>query len=484
MKRTLIALLSIGLCLSSVAGCKEAGTPSPSSTPTTVSTSSESESTQPNGELDWQIGSDTPSSFVASGGSTLSGQGTTVSKSSGNGTTQGPHATVNPEKNYETTIWTSGDEPYLMQAILEFQKNNKNVKVMPVNAANRTVSALKTAMAAKNAPDMVLMDQVYIGTLGQQGLTYDLARFGAGGLKSKYIPSCWNAVTNGNTVYGLPFSGNVLIMVYNKSVFSAAGVQIPKTYDELRNVSRTIKSVTGKPAFLPAVIALDNTNDANYSAFFFATWLWRNGGELISSDGKKAVFNSDAGVKAAEQIVDLLKDGTATRSGGEADVYNGNIGMIQLGTWVTQYMTGPNKQGDLGVFMLPELKAGVPQYSGLGLGALCITTSCKAPEAAYKFLEFYSTSMKYQIQSTRDKYNTICGMPSLVGGKDQPEYNSDVWKTFFDQFEVAKARPTVDGWEYIEVSIARALTRIAEGKDAREQLNAAVEEANRILARN
>ena len=100
MKRTLIALLSIGLCLSSVAGCKEAGTPSPSSTPTTVSTSSESESTQPNGELDWQIGSDTPSSFVASGGSTLSGQGTTVSKSSGNGTTQGPHATVNPEKNY------------------------------------------------------------------------------------------------------------------------------------------------------------------------------------------------------------------------------------------------------------------------------------------------------------------------------------------------------------------------------------------------
>ena len=393
-------------------------------------------------------------------------------------------AKLDEDQKYKVTIWTSGEEAHLLSAILEFQRKNKNITVNPVNAANRSISALKTAMAAGNAPDIVLMDQVYIGSMGEQGLSVDLSRLGAQKLKSKYISSCWDAVVNGNKIYGLPFSGNVLIMVYNKTVFEAAGVSVPNTYSEFKEVSKKIKSLTGKYAFLPAIIKPDNTSDVNFSAFFFSTWLWRNGGELLTDDGKKAAFNSEAGVRAAEQIVDLLKDGTATREGGEADVYNGNIGMVQLGTWVTQYMEGPNKTGDIGVFMLPELKSGVPRYSGLGLGALCITSNCKEPAAAYKFIEFYSTSMKYQKQSAIDKYNNITGMPSLVGAENEPEYSNPVWQTFFEQFKLAKARPTVDGWEYIELSIARALTAIADGKDAREQLNAAAKEANRILERS
>ena len=95
----------------------------------------------------------------------------------------------------------------------------------------------------------------------------------------------------------------------------------------------------------------------------------------------------------------------------------------------------------------------MPRYSGLGLYSLALPNkitaagndSAKQEEAmakaqhAYNFIEFYATSLEYQLMYC----NSTLLMPSLKAGEGQGEFKGDYWTKAYEQLRTSKFRPAL-----------------------------------------
>jgi len=135
----------------------------------------------------------------------------------------------------------------------------------------------------------------------------------------------WEGVTIDGNIYGVPIVFNTLHLMYNSDVFAEYGVDVPDNYDEVIDICNTI--------------GLDNPDfDNPYTINLSAGWAWEIeffqmirafGGDYLDDDNMP-IFNSEAGVNAANKLVEV------------ADACMGDVGYsfgnndievaIQLGT--------------------------------------------------------------------------------------------------------------------------------------------------------
>lgn len=105
--------------------------------------------------------------------------------------------------------------------------------------------------------------------------------------------------TNNGKLYGIPVMTEREIVYYNKDMFEKAGVQIPKTLDELTEAARKLndsaKGIAG--------IAIRGKGPAAVTQF--SGFLRAFGGDFIK-DGK-AVFNTPEAIQAFKYYGDLLR---------------------------------------------------------------------------------------------------------------------------------------------------------------------------------
>ena len=118
---------------------------------------------------------------------------------------------------------------------------------------------------------------------------------------SSYNTGIASIVTDPSTgkIYGVPQNGYALALLYNRKLFTAAGLnpdKPPATWDEFRSAAKalTTSSVAGYAE--PSI--------SNQGGWRFTNWMYSGGGDMQSSDGKKATFNSDKGVA----VLQLLKN--------------------------------------------------------------------------------------------------------------------------------------------------------------------------------
>jgi ABC-type glycerol-3-phosphate transport system substrate-binding protein len=129
------------------------------------------------------------------------------------------------------------------------------------------------------------------------GLTKDqLADFVPALLDDNSLP-----VNGKKTLVSWPFSKSDALLYYDPDILAAAGVAVPKTWEELRTALNTVKAKT-------SATPMSYTPDVYY---FFLPYLWSQGGEALSSDLTKAAFNTPEGLAALQYQVDLaLNDKT------------------------------------------------------------------------------------------------------------------------------------------------------------------------------
>lgn len=341
---------------------------------------------------------------------------------------------------------------------------------------------LEQQIMAGTAPDMVRMDHVYITTLGQKGLVFDLQEKwqATDELSERFIPSTWEACSSGDAVYGIPFDANTIIFGAKTSALQQAGVSIPTNYEELRMVGAEMRNSSAEqmPYFLP----IDGLSSAFSITPYFMTWLWRLGGDLLNEDLTKATFNDpDTGVKALQMMLQLKEDGILATDAHE----DGKTAMSDYGTWWMQGFTE-----DMEFSLQPALKDGGPRYSGLGVYGLAIVTTAKEPQAAYEFAvhlatEQNSVTKQHYVYNYCRNHNLIPALKdaaktSEIWNADSIE--GDFWRTSIQQLELSKYRPAVPCWPEIEEALTSAIYCAWLGEKTPQQaLDDAAEIANRLL---
>jgi raffinose/stachyose/melibiose transport system substrate-binding protein len=144
-----------------------------------------------------------------------------------------------------------------------FSKSHPGITLELEMVPNDSLTVLKTRFASGNSPDIVqLQSYSQIFEFAKAGYLLDLTREP---VIAKVIEDSKASVTYNGKVYALPMDFAGIGIIYNKKIFNKYGLKPPKTYSELKQVARTLKS--------KGITPFAGLLKANWSAGHFITLL-------------------------------------------------------------------------------------------------------------------------------------------------------------------------------------------------------------------
>ena len=158
----------------------------------------------------------------------------------------------------EVVVWTlqmGTFSDYMNGIIKEYETQNPNIKIkwidVPFSEGEKRTLA---SILSNNPPDLVNLNPDFSSILAQKGALEEipeekLAEFNKDVVKSlKYQ----------DKLYAVPWYATSAVTIYNKSLFNKSGIgRLPKTFDELSDISKTVKLKTGTFAYFPTITEND-----------------------------------------------------------------------------------------------------------------------------------------------------------------------------------------------------------------------------------
>lgn len=300
----------------------------------------------------------------------------------------------------------------------------------------------------KTRPDVAIIDHVYVQALARDNQILNLKNEGAEELKSKYPEALYNANAYNDGVYALPMSANTVVLMVNKDMLTKCGVaKVPTTFEELIAACEKV-SAAGEIAFAQP--------KNSFAAMEFAAYVSRNGGELISADGKTAKFDDVKVVKALQDWKALSKY-VNTNEYEEGKFYNGKVAFVEMGSWSLPKVTGSSKLFDCGFYEMVTIDAELPNYSGLGLYSLCVARKTRDKDLAVALAKFLSTDKTVQLAFNKEKKLFPVTNEALA---DDYYTQDDAFKVFASQLNKVTPRPATPVWQSMESAIVNMLFEV------------------------
>ena len=316
----------------------------------------------------------------------------------------------------EITFWhaMNGDLEKTLQSLTdEFTTQNPNIKVTLQNQSSYQDLQQKITATVASPKDLPTLTQAYPDWMFnpiKDGLVTDLTPYVENEtLKfddyEDILPSFREATTIDGKIYAMPFNKSTEVLWYNKTIFDELGLTVPTNYDELVEVSKTIKEKKG------IVGAGFDSLNTYYTTF-------------LKSEGKSFDNNFDVTSKESEKAVNYYLEGVKEgyfRIAGTDKYLSGPFGNGTVAMYVGSN-AGENfvKQGvdgklEIGVAPYPT-KASLQQGTDLYVFS---SATAEQKTAAYEYLKFL-TSKESQI-----KWASATGyVPVRQSALDSEEYKN------------------------------------------------------------
>lgn len=400
---------------------------------------------------------------------------------------------ADPKADVKLTWWTGQDadaEKILEKLAADFHTLHPNVTIDVSPGASTTddlLQKMSAGFASDQYPDVSYAYGSWASELASSGRTLDISKQVADpAVKWGELPEAGRktAVVDGRTI-GFPALVDNLTLMYNKTVFDRAGVAYPTndwTWDQFRAAAKqlTDKS-TNTYGFGFSVSGSEDT-----------TWhlwplLWQAGGSILSPDGKKSAFDSDAGVRALDLLRGMAVDDKSVYLDQTDEKYgplfvNNRIGMIISGPWqLYDLVQGKTKYG---VAFLPAFNGQHTTVAGPDVWALLDHKDANRAYWAYQLTKWL-TDPEQDAQ-----FNLALGnLPLRASEQSLPAYAQfqkdypgvDVMVANF--VNATQARPTVAGYVGLSEAIGKAISKVMQGAaGTKEALDAAAKKADAALA--
>lgn len=256
---------------------------------------------------------------------------------------------INAEEKVELTfhypVGVGGDLALLIENLSsEFTKENPNIVINPVFCGNSTETMTKTVAAINggNAPDFAILGNSELYSLLHLEAIMPLDDLIAADPDGQdYINDFWPAFMQNSyyegKIYSIPFQRSTIIMYYNKDAFRAAGLDPdspPTTWEELSDYAQklTVRDNAGNVTQWGIQIS---TNDP-FTFSPFALQNSENGENLMTRDGKTAMFDTPGNVDALQFLVDLsqkykaMPEGVIVWADSTSNFMAGNAAMLYM----------------------------------------------------------------------------------------------------------------------------------------------------------
>jgi multiple sugar transport system substrate-binding protein len=317
-------------------------------------------------------------------------------------------------------------EPVWKRTIAEFEAANPGIRIDPVLVARKDHwTKFVAAAQAKQAPCIVSVD---LTTAAYNGYLMPLDKFwGAESpeFRGAYSDAILAAAKWKGQLYGLPIWGGTYAEIYNRDLVVKAGLDPnlpPRTFAEYAQWGTKL---TGSDQWAMAVLG----GKTDTTTRVLLTWIWANGGEAFNGDMSEATFaKNPRSLEAIKLYLGFAGKGgiaapapTTTNYLEQTNLFaQGKIASMRNAYWSIAKVVGDNPSMQGKMFVAPN-PANVPNAPTLAtMTASSISSSCRYPEAAWKFIKF-DAERKWAIQRAK----VANWMPMRNDLADDPEIKAD-----------------------------------------------------------
>ena len=309
------------------------------------------------------------------------------------------------------SLWTWSPITRTAEKMIDaFEKANPDITIdyTNYNYNPEYLQALSAASASDNLADIVGLQP---GSLTQTYSDYliDLSDYAKAEWGDDWT-SVYDNVTQSQLQLGnkdgddghyiLPIETQDIYVEYNKTLFEQLGLKVPTTYDELVEVSKTLRDNGYAPLFFGGADGWQHVNLLLMCTSQISDTLFdecQNGEKAWTCDEMKQAMTN------YKKLFDdgVMQDGSLSStsySDGTTLFLAGQAGMMLLGSWWAQEYTSEDVSDavanwDYDYFYLPALEEGLSDSKAIGgvdFG-YGITKNCENPDLAWKALVSFAT---------------------------------------------------------------------------------------------
>jgi sn-glycerol 3-phosphate transport system substrate-binding protein len=374
--------------------------------------------------------------------------------------------------------------------VADFNKSHSDIQVTPTYTGNYdvTLQKIQAGKLAGTLPDVAVTEissAPMLATLGAaQPLDDLIATAGGEQFLGRFWPSMLFNCRYDGKVYGIPFQRSTPVMYYNKDAFAAAGLdpeKPPQTWDDLISTAQKLTVREGDRTTRWGVeLPLEAFN------WFYYAVTYSNGGQTLSADGTKVLWDQPKNLEALQFWYDLVNKYKVTPpytpwNDGPQEFAAGKTAIVWHSTGSQAFMR-QNVKFRWGLGRIPKnTQFGPPSGGG---NMLLYATDPGRRKAAWTFMTWLSDAPQAARWSIASGY-----LATNIASWDRPEMQAlikdhpEVLVTK-EQLPDAKAEPTSAKYaparDILNSLIKDVLANKAPLKSATEQ---AVASANAAMAR-
>ncbi|TLM81258.1 extracellular solute-binding protein [Pseudarthrobacter sp. NamE2] len=355
------------------------------------------------------------------------------------------------------SMWYLSGEPNqttMQKAVDTFNSANPDNKIAVTYFQNDAYKTkIKTAIGAGQAPTIIYgWGGGTLKTYAEANQVDDLTSWFDENpdLKEKFFPASFGAATVNGKIYALPNQYVApIVLFYNKELFEKAGVQPPKTWDDVMSLVKTFNDMGVAPFSLGG--------QSRWTSMMWLEYLLdRIGGHEVFNaifEGKPNAWLDPAVIETGTKIQELvsaegfIKGFSSIAADSNADqalLFTGKAAMMLHGSWTYGAMKkgGQNfvQDGKLGFVQFPTVPGGKGDpKNGVGNPAQYMSISSKATEqekeSAKKFFKDGILT-----ETVIDTYISSGSVPIVNGIEDKLNTSED--KDFLNfVYDLAKNAP-------------------------------------------
>ena len=378
---------------------------------------------------------------------------------------------------------------FYQQRLDAFNKANAgaiavDLKVIPRGGGNDYEQKVNMGAAAGDLPDIIDMDGPYVANFAYSKLLQpldDMIDKNSDWFKD-YVPAMLEQGTYDGKLYTVGAMESSVGIYFNKKMLAEYGIAEPATsvekawtFDEFVSILDQLKQKL--PADVYPLVGLGGTVN-EWLTYMGAPFVWSNGGDLISPDGRAAegYLNGAPTIEALTRIQELFTKGYTVNNPGEYAFQRGKAAMTISGPWEVVNMQS-----------YPDLEWGLAPYpvfkthsSPTGSWCWGIAASSQHPKEALEVLKWLTNR-----ESSVGLSNAVGMLPTAKSAyQDLPKFSSLPLSVFMEQqLNGAHARPRTPAYPTLTQEFAQAWYDIIMGKDVKTALNEATAKVDRYIKR-
>jgi multiple sugar transport system substrate-binding protein len=393
----------------------------------------------------------------------------------------------------QITIWhgqTDAAAKSIEKLVTQFNQGHPEIKVNiepGAATADGMLPKLTAALTSDAYPDIAYLYGSWAPNIARNPKTADLTEY----TKDPAVgwADFWSseraAATVEGKVVGFPAVVDNMVVLYNKKLLAKAGVEAPKpdwTWDDFRAIAK--KTTEAASGTFGTTWAISGGEEAVWGLW---PLIWQAGGDVLSPDRKKAVFNSAAGQQALGLLRGMAIDDkslyldSSPAEKGQKLFESGRLGMFLSGPWVLPDLQ--SAKVDYGVARLPGTNGNHETVSGPD-NWVVFKHDERRVKAAATFLAWL-TAADQQIEWMKDTGSLPIreSIAKLPGYQDYLKKYPGIEVISANLANAKRVRPPTTRYPRVSAFVAEAIAQALLGKaDAKTALDEAAAKADAALA--